>query len=81
MASKVMELRGLIYAKFNSESDMARHLGWARQRLNKITSGMREPNIAELNELARALEVPIGDLAQIFLNRLSPNGRRSNNTA
>ncbi len=53
MDNKVKELKGLIYSKFNSESDLARHLGWARQKLNKITNGIKEPDITELNELAK----------------------------
>ena len=78
MDKKVKELKGLIYSKFISESDLARHLGWARQKLNKITNGIKEPDITELNELAKALNKPIGDMAQIFLNHKSPNGQRLN---
>lgn len=80
MTNKVKELKGLIYSKFNSESDLARRLGWTRQKLNKITNGVKEPDITELNELAKILEKPIGDMAQIFLNNKSPN-RQQRNTA
>lgn len=80
MAGKIKELRGLIYNKFDSESDMARFLGWPRQRLNKITNGMKEPDVKELNEIAEALEKSVGDIAKIFLQHESPNGQR-NNTA
>lgn len=78
---KIKELRGLIYSKFDSESDMARRLGWPRQKLNKITNGTKEPDITELNELARLLEKPVGDMAQIFLKHVSPNGQQRSNTA
>lgn len=77
MASKIKELRGLIYGKFDSEADMASFLGWPRQRLNKITNGIKEPDIKELNELAEALEKSVGDIAQIFLKRQSPNRQQS----
>lgn len=78
MAGKIKELRGLIYSKFDSESEMANFLGWPRQRLNKITNGIKEPDIKELNQLAEALGKSVGDIAQIFLNRESPNGQQSN---
>ena len=78
MARKIKELRGLIYGKFNSESEMARFLGWPRQRLNKITNGIKEPDVKELNELAITLGKPVGDIAQIFLSHESPNGQQIN---
>jgi transcriptional regulator with XRE-family HTH domain len=77
MAGKIKELRGLIYSKFDSESEMAKKLGWPRQRLNKITNGIKEPDIKELNELAEALDKSVGDIAQIFLNCESPNGQQT----
>lgn len=76
MAGKIKELRGLIYGKFDSESDMARVLGWPRQKLNKITNGIKEPDIKELNAIANALEKTVGELAQIFLKQESPNRQR-----
>lgn len=73
MATKVKALRGLIYAQFDSETDLARQLNWPKQRLNKITNGIKEPNVEELYALSSALGVPIGDMAQIFLRCKSPN--------
>ena len=78
MAGKIKELRGLIYSKFDSESEMAKFLGWPRQRLNKITNGIKEPDIKELNELAEALGRSVGDIAKIFLDCESPNGQQNN---
>jgi transcriptional regulator with XRE-family HTH domain len=78
MEGKVMQLRGLIYGEFNSESDFARRLGWSRQKLNKITNGVKEPDITELNEMSKLLNKTVGDLAQIFLERKSPNRQQSN---
>ena len=67
MAEKIMRVRGLIYGLYDSESALARHLGWPRQKLNKITNGSRLPNIEELDELSRALNYPAGELMKIFL--------------
>ena len=73
---KVRELRGLIYENFDSEAQFANAIGWPRQRVNKITTGVKEPDIDELNTLAQALHKSIGDMAQIFLRYKSPNGQQ-----
>lgn len=61
------QLRGIVYSRYRSESEMAKQMGWPKQRLNKITTGVKEPTVQELNELAIALDMEIGRLAQIFL--------------
>lgn len=73
MPAKVRELRGLIYSKFDSEAEMAAAIGWPRQRLSKITNGIKEPDVNELNALANPLGKSVGDIAQIFLRYKSPN--------
>ena len=73
---KIRELRGMIYSRFNSESECARALGWSRQRLNNITNGKSEPSIKELNDLSEILHVETQLLFQIFLRQKSPNERR-----
>lgn len=70
---KVRELRGLIYSQYDSETEFANSIGWPRQRVNKITNGTKEPDIDELNVLAKALNKSVGDIAQIFLRYKSPN--------
>lgn len=67
MNHKNKELRGLIYSKYNTEAEMADFMGWHRQKLNKITNGIKIPDVNELNELANALEEPIGEIAILFL--------------
>jgi len=74
---RVRALRGLIYSKYDSESECAKSLGWNRQRLSKITLGQKEPSIDELNSLSGVLDVSVGELAEIFLNNKSPNGQRT----
>ena len=66
---KVLGLRGLIYSKYECESALAKVLQWPRQKLNKITTGKREPTLGEVHELAVALDVPFMDVAKFFLQQ------------
>ena len=61
-------IKGYIYAKFKSEAECARKLGWNRQKLNRITTGKSLPSITELNELANVLEEDSSTLLHIFLS-------------
>lgn len=70
---KVRELRGLIFSRFDSESQCALALGWKRQHLNKITNGNKVPDVNEINDLASVLGVQVNDIADIFLRLQSPN--------
>lgn len=74
--AKNKHLSDLIYAKFKTESACARHMGWTKQRLNKITNGKKIPDITEINMLSHTLEAPIDYLICIFLNYKSPNEQR-----
>lgn len=72
----ILELRGLIYGKFRTSSDLARHLGWPRQRLNKITCGQKIPNITEVRQIADALDVPIETIADFFCKNSHQMGNK-----
>ena len=74
---KVKELRGLIYSTYDTEADMAKEMNWSRQRLSRITNGQKEPNIEELNALAKLLGKSVEDISQIFLRYKSPNRQHS----
>lgn len=67
-------LKDLIATKFASEAAMARALGWKRQRLNKITTGSKEPDLHEASDMANVLDVSISQIASFFLEVKSPNG-------
>ena len=71
--AKIIELRGLIYGKYESETQLAQELGWTKQRLNVITTGRREPNLEEVEARASKLDKPVGDMVYIFLRHKSPN--------
>lgn len=64
---KVFELSALIHGKFRTDSDFAKELGWPRQRLYKIVNGIKSPSLDEAIEIAKALEEPLQEIADIFL--------------
>ena len=63
-----LQLRSMIFGIYKSEADCARQMGWARQRLNKIVNGTKEPTVSELQELSSALNCSVSDVAAIFLS-------------
>lgn len=65
--SKNKQLRGLIYGKFDSESECAKKMGWDRRKLNKITNGDTKPSISDVYELATCLGTTVDFMARIFL--------------
>lgn len=73
---KVIELRGLIYGKYATESQLADELGWSKQRLNLITNGKREPDLEEVAALAEKLDKSVEDMVYLFLRHKSPNRQR-----
>jgi len=66
-------LKRLIAERYKSEAQAAKALGWSRQRLNRITNGKKEPDLDEVNALAKLLKKPLGEIAAIFLSKKSPN--------
>lgn len=62
-----VSLDKLIYGCFRSEANMAKRMGWSRQRLNKITTGLKTPNVNDINKMASALDTSVGNLCDIFL--------------
>ena len=72
--AKILALNGLIHSKFDSEAKMADALGWPRQRLNRITNGDKEPDLAEVREMADVLGESFMTVANIFLVKQSPTG-------
>lgn len=65
-------LRGRVYDRYVTAADMARQMGWGRQKLHRIMSGKQIPTVADLADLSRALESPIGEIAHLFLRNQSP---------
>jgi len=68
-----MTVKALILEKYGTESEFARHLGWTRQQLNRYTTSKRLPGLQQLERMATGLDVPLGDLALLFLDQWSQN--------
>lgn len=77
MSNYVAELRSKIYGKYKSEAEFARSLGWSRQKLNKLTTGKKLPDIEELNQLSSELGIEVGELLHIFLRAKSTNEQQT----
>lgn len=77
MAGKVKAFRGLIYSKFDSEAEFARVIGWNRQTVSKLANGVRQPNLEEIDIMAKTLCVPQLELMHIFLANKSPNRQQA----
>ena len=75
--AKIIELRGLIYGKYETETQLANDLGWSKQRLNVITNGTREPDLEEVAALADKLDKSVEEMVYIFLRHKSPNRQRA----
>lgn len=66
--AKVRELCSLIHAVYDSESQFATAIGWTKQRMNRITNGVKEPDLSEVAEIADGLRQPFEKIAYIFLH-------------
>lgn len=64
---KNKQLDDLIHQHYRTETEMAAQMGWNKQRLNKITTGLKTPNVNDINKIANALNVNVGILCDIFL--------------
>ncbi len=69
-----MSVKDLVLENFKSEAAFASHLGWSRQRLNKITNLRKSPTVQEINEIAIGLGKSASEVYLIFLHNLSANG-------
>lgn len=66
MAEYNQALKGLIKARFGSESEMARQVGRSRQAICKLTKSGRSPKISELNWWAEVLGVGVATVVAAF---------------
>ena len=65
------KVKGEVYAKFKNISELARVLGWSRQKLSLIVNGKREPNLSDIQAMAQALNIDADKLALFFLEMKS----------
>lgn len=64
-------IRGLVYGKYKSIRKFAEAVGWDRTKACDIVNETREPRVSELQDMAIALERPVGEIANIFLRNKS----------
>ena len=67
MAIRKMELDSLIHGQFPSQAAFARHIGWHKQKINKIVSGNMKPSIEDVQTIAEGLDVPVMMVMKFFL--------------
>ena len=67
------KVKGEVYAKFKNIAELAKKLGWSRQKLSLIVNGKREPNLSEVQVMANALNMEADKLASFFLEMKSQN--------
>lgn len=64
-------LRKMIYERFDTEAAFARRIGWTRQRLHKILSKSKVPNITEIVEISSGLKEPIEKIIIFFADEVT----------
>ncbi|MBR3239090.1 MAG: helix-turn-helix transcriptional regulator [Oscillospiraceae bacterium] len=61
-------LRGAVYGKFKSISELAATIGWTRQKASNIVNGNVEPSLEDTDKLSKALGLGFERTARFFLN-------------
>ena len=61
------KLRGLIYSNYRTVADMARKMGWGKQKLWRIITGKQLPNAYEIDAMAKAMQASRYDILDLFL--------------
>lgn len=65
------KVKGEVYSKFKNIAELAKKLGWSRQKLSLIVNGKREPNLSDIQAIANALNMDAEQLASFFLELVS----------
>lgn len=60
------ELRGLIYARYKSKSDLADALGWSKQRLYKALAHPEKQSMENIHKIVEALGLEIDQTSLSF---------------
>ncbi len=65
--ARLSDLKTCIAMRFDSESEMARLVGWDRNRLNRITTGAKVPSLLDVTILSMALRMTLDEVTAFFL--------------
>ena len=60
------KFRAEIRQRYKSESELAKALGWTRQKMSKTILGQRNPKIADINALSREMAMPVSEVIKFF---------------
>lgn len=58
--------REKIAKRYGSDSELAKRMGWSRQRLSKVLQGKQELTLEDANELSAAMDMSIQEIANEF---------------
>lgn len=62
-------LTGLIYAKFRSQTECAKALGWQKQKLSRIVNGVSKPDVDDVNALANVFDKPVNEITEFWVKQ------------
>lgn len=67
-----VNLRGMVVSKFKTIGAFADAIGWKRNKASRIVNGIQEPDITDIQEMTRVLEIDSQDaFIHIFFAPLS----------
>lgn len=67
-----MNLRGMVLSKYKTIGAFADAVGWKRNKASRIVNGVQEPDITDIQNMAKALEIDSQDaFIRIFFAPLS----------
>ena len=69
----INNVKGAVYARYKDIAELAEVLGWSRQKLSPIVNGKREPNLSDIQAMAKVMEMEVAQLASFFLELKSQN--------
>ena len=69
----INNVRGAVYARYESIAELAETLGWSRQKLSPIVNGKQEPTLSDIQAMAQAMEMDVTLLTSFFLQLKSQN--------
>ena len=52
-----VNLRGIVVSKFGSVANFAKAIGWGYSKTNRIVGGRQEPDVEDIKQMARCLEI------------------------
>ena len=69
----INNVRGAVYARYESIAELAETLGWSRQKLSPIVNGKQEPTLSDIQAMAQAMAMDVTLLTSFFLQLKSQN--------